>query len=532
MLGKEEKQVSFFDTGFACAHLIKKNSFYAKMREHADSIISDNDFADIYCLNNGRPSVPPARLTKTLILQNYENLSDRETLEMLRLNIAWKYALNVSLDYEGFDPSILTHFRARLLCNNKERMVFRKTLELAKEAGLLKGKIDQVIDSTPMLGAGAVKDTYELIRDGIRKTLLLLDKKTRSKMSLSLKAYGKKDHKPKINWEDKKKRQELLSLLVLDARKVLSHVDIGSEDEDTDTEMRSTARLLAKILSQDIEEDKNKKPKIKREVAKDRIISTTDPEMRHGRKSSSGKFNGYKTHITKDVDSDVITNVDVSAGNCPDGEMTEPLIKEAEKEYQVKTKSLCGDGAYGSGKMRKEMAEKRVELISKAPTPKNTGKLSKNEFDIDLEKEKVVCPEGKVADKCYQSKNPEGEVAKTFVFSQEVCRVCPRKDECTDAKNTGRTISVGAYEQYLQDARKIQKTDEFKRIYNKRRPPIERKIAELIRHGLRKTRYIGKRKSRLQALFTASVVNLKLIFKEQAEKRLIFGTIGGIQVPT
>jgi len=243
MLGKEEKQTSFFDTGFACAHLIKKNSFYAKMREHADSIISDDDFADIYCLNNGRPSVPPARLAKVLILQHYEGLSDREVLQMLRFNIQWKYALNVPVGYEGFDRSLLTYFRARLIVNNKEKILFRQTLELAKEAGLLKGKIDQVVDSTPMLGAGAVKDTYELIRDGIKKVISLVNQKTRDMMSLSLNAYGQKDPKPKINWDDKKERQELLSLLVLDARKVLSQIDIGPEDEDTDTEMKSTCLL-------------------------------------------------------------------------------------------------------------------------------------------------------------------------------------------------------------------------------------------------------------------------------------------------
>ena len=107
MLGKEERQVSFFDTSFVCAHLIKKNSFYAKMREHANSIISDNGFADIYCLNNGRSSVTPARMTKVLIFQHYEGLSDREAIEMAYLNIAWKYAFNVSLNYEGFHPTLL-----------------------------------------------------------------------------------------------------------------------------------------------------------------------------------------------------------------------------------------------------------------------------------------------------------------------------------------------------------------------------------------------------------------------------------------
>jgi len=299
MLGKEDKQISFFDTGFACSHLIDKNSFYAKMHNFADKIITDDDFADIYCLDNGRPSVPPARLTKVLILQNYENLSDREALEMVRFNIKWKYALDVPVGYEGFDRSLLVYFRSRLLVHNKEKMVFKKTLKLAKKASLLKKEVDQVIDSTPMLGAGAVKDTYELLREGIRKVLLALDKKVKSKMNLSLKVYGKDNSRPTINWEDKKERQQLLSFLVSYVKEVLSHIDV--DKEDIDTELKDAANLLAKIVSQDIEEDAENKPQIKKGVAKDRIISTTDPEMRHGRKSSSGKFNGYKTHITKDV---------------------------------------------------------------------------------------------------------------------------------------------------------------------------------------------------------------------------------------
>jgi len=492
MLGKEDKQTSFFDAGFICSHLMDKNSFYAKMRDCADKIITDDDFADIYCLDNGRPSVPPARLTKVLILQNYENLSDREALEMLRFDIRWKYALN----YEGFDRSLLVYFRARLLINHKEKMVFKKSLELARETGLLKEKVDQVIDSTPMLGAGAVKDTYELLRDGIRKILSLMDKKKKSRINLSLKAYGKNDPKPKINWDDKKERQELLSLLVSDVKEVLSHVDVNKED--VDNQLKDAANLLARIVSQDIEEDKENKPKIKKGVAKDRVISTTDPEMRHGRKSRSGKFNGYKTHLIKDVDSDIITNIDVSPGNCPDGDMAEPLIDEA----------------------------------SKAPPLKDTEKLNKEEFDVDVKNEKVVCPEGKVAEKCYKSKDAEGKVVKTFVFSKEVCNTCPRKGECTSAKNTGRTVSVGPYEEYLQKIRGIQKTEEFKEIYNKRRPPVERKIAELIHHGLRKTRYIGKRKSRLQALFTAAAVNLKRIFKEQQEKKVNLDIVPAISVAT
>ena len=521
MLGKEERQTSFFDTDFACSHLIDKKSFYAKMHDLSDKIITDDDFADIYCLNNGRPSVPPARITKVLILETYEDLSDREALEMVRFNIKWKYALDVPIDYEGFDRSLLVHFRARLLINDKEKMVFKKTLELAREAGLLKEEVDQVIDSTPMLGAGAVKDTYELLRDGIRRILSLMDKRTKSKINLSLRAYGTGEPKPKINWDNRKERGKLLSLLVSDARKVLSGVDITEEEgEGTDSELQGAARLLSRIVSQDMEEDEDKKPKIKRGVAKDRIISTTDPEMRHGRKSRSGKFNGYKTHLTKDVSSEIITNIDVSPANSPDQEMAEPLIDEAKEEFGVKTKSLTGDGAYGSSDIEKKMSEKEIELISKVPTSKNRGKLSKEEFEVDLENEKVTCPKGNTTDKYYLSKDAKGQTTKTFVFPQKVCQLCSRRNECTEAKDTGRTIRVGPNEEYLQMMRARQKTKEFKEIYNKRRPPIERKIAELIYHGLRKTKYIGRRKSRLQALFTASVVNLKRILRQQENERI------------
>ena len=510
MLGREMQQVSFFDPSFVCAHLIDKKSFYAKMREHADSIISDNDFADIYSPDNGRPSVPPARLAKVLILQHHDNVSDRQALHMVRLNIAWKYALNVPLDYAGFDPSLLTVFRARLLCHQKEKLLFRKTLKLAKEAGLLRGQIDQVIDSTPMLGRGAVKDTYELIRDGIRSTLRLVDPKARASFSLSLACYGKKSAKPKIDWDDTEQRQELLSSLVADARNVLSCLTLNESEDETSPELAQAARLLSRILSQDIDEDKDEHPTIRNGVAKDRIISTTDPDMRHGRKSSSGKFNGYKAHITKEVTSDIVTSITVAPANRPDGEETQKLLTEADQDTSLHTRSVCGDGAYSSGAIKETLHRHGIQLISKVPACTNGTRISKEHFHLDLAKKEVICPQGKKAERCSRTK--DGHV---FTFSRTTCQTCPRRHECTTATRTGRTITVGPYEEYLRQARQYQKTDAFKTLYHTRRPAVERKISELVHHGLRQSRYRGMRKSRLQAFCIAAVVNLKRIFKEQ-----------------
>lgn len=149
-----------------------------------------------------------------------------------------------------------------------------------------------------MLGAVAVKDTYKLLQDGIRKILFLADKKTKSKTSLFLKAYSKGDTKPKINWHNKKEREELLSLLVSDVREVLSHFDV--DKEDLNTQLKDAANLLAKIVSQDIEKDKENKLKIKKGVAKDRVISITDPNCSEGfftsflGKNKLGSFQPFK----------------------------------------------------------------------------------------------------------------------------------------------------------------------------------------------------------------------------------------------
>jgi len=510
VLGKETQQVSFFDPSFVCAHLIDTQSFYAKMHQHADSVISDEDFVDIYCADNGRPSVPPARLAKVLILQHHDNVSDRQALNMVRLNIAWKYALNVPLDYAGFDASLLTVFRARLLCHKKEKLLFRKTLALAKEAGLLRGQLDQVIDSTPMLGRGAVKDTYELIRDGIKKVVAHLDRKARTGMKLSLSAYGTKSAKPKIDWDDTEQRQELLSSLVADARQVLSCVTLNESADELSPELAQAARLLARILSQDIDEDKEKKPTIRKGVAKDRIISTTDPDMRHGRKSSSGKFNGYKAHITTEVTSDIVTSITVAPGNRPDGEQTHKLLTEADQDTSLHTRSLCGDSAYSSGAIKAQLDQRKTVLISKVPASSNGRRISKEHFHLDRATHAVICPQGKRAERWHRTKD-----SRVFVFSRETCQTCSRSRECTTATRTGRTITVGPYEAYLRQARQYQKTEEFKKLYHRRRPPVERKISELVHHGLRQSRYRGMRKSRLQALCIAAVVNLKRIFKAE-----------------
>ena len=142
------------------------DSIYSLLAEHGDRIVRDEDFADRYSERHGRPSIPPSLLAKVLLLAYRDGLSDERAIDAVRFDLRWKVALDLPLDHPGFHPTSLVRFRARLLLHGKERLVFERSLELATELGLIEGRPEQILDSTPMLGAGAVQDTATLVRCG------------------------------------------------------------------------------------------------------------------------------------------------------------------------------------------------------------------------------------------------------------------------------------------------------------------------------------------------------------------------------
>ena len=132
------------------------------LAEHGEQIVRDEDFAECYSAYHGRPSIPPSLLAKILLLAFREGLSDQRAMDAVRFDLRWKVALDLPIDHPGFHPTSLVHFRARLLLHGKERLVFERSLELAGELGLISEPVEQILDSTPMLGAAAVQDTVTL----------------------------------------------------------------------------------------------------------------------------------------------------------------------------------------------------------------------------------------------------------------------------------------------------------------------------------------------------------------------------------
>src|SRR3954447_9505429 len=170
MLATRSAQVGMFDAA-VLARPLPEGSFYALLAEHGDRIVRDEDFADCYSSRMGRPSIPPSLLAMVLLLQHRTGLSDEQAMEAVRWDLRWKIALGLPVDHDGWHPTSLTYFRARLLLHGKDRLALEATLRLASELGLLKGRPEQVIDSTPMLGAAATQDTVRLVRSGVRKLL-------------------------------------------------------------------------------------------------------------------------------------------------------------------------------------------------------------------------------------------------------------------------------------------------------------------------------------------------------------------------
>lgn len=514
VLGNQNNQTSLLDVETWLAEpLVDNHSIYGLLATWGTRLVREEDFVDIYS-ETGRSSVSPALLSKVLLLMYHDQVSDREAEERAKYDLRWKVALRLPMNESGFDHTALCRFRARLLVNKKQKIVFERFVHLAKDAGIIKDNGLQIIDSTHVLGAAAVKDTYNLIKGAIQKMLGVSRKKNGQVKkvfeNLSFRLDYRKKEKEDINWDDPKAREELLNQLVQDSQSLidaLHGIELSPEEE--------TAKELLKVIStQDVEVKEDNSYALKKGVAKDRVISVVDPEMRHGHKTSKGKFDGHKAQVMMDEASEIITHVDVTPGNQADGESLNTLLEDT----PVKPGTLMGDTAYGTLQARDVMGSYGIIPVAPIPMGKKGTRFGKAAFKIDFEKNHCQCPAGNITIRAKQ-----GKLAGYYYFSSKVCNPCPLRDQCT-RHGIGKAIILHPEEQQRREIIKKNDTDEF-RAYYRRRSKIERKNAHLKQRGMRKARYIGKAKTLLQLAFTAAVVNLKRIFTVTQGKVYPFGRL-------
>jgi len=470
----------------------------------------------MYCPDNGRPSLPPSMMGGVLLLQFYDDVSDAEAVERVRFDLRWKVALNLSLDYDGFSPSSMSVFRTRLVEHQQERYAFDRLLEVARAEGFLADRVTLLTDTTNAKGAGATQDTYTLLRKGVRKLLKTMGYHLPGKrqgcsaeIEKLLATYVDQDRKAEIDWSDPAARNAQLKTLVDDSQAAL---ELALQRMD-DPEVRSLGWTISKILGDDVEQTPEGGCQIGTGTAPDRFISLHDDEMRHGRKSASKKFDGHKVSTSIDQASELILDIEDLAAPLGDGQDLLPAIQRIEENVGVIVERVLADGAYGSGQNRADCAEhpgQSVDLVSPLRRPTDPD-VDKSVFRIDEPTQTATCPNGQTVPAKSIETDAQKRTALTFVFERAICENCPLFARCVHSKITGRSVSTSFFENYLRAARQRQETAEFKELYHLR-PRIEGKQAELVDHGLRDTRYIGKAKRRLQRLWLAAAVNLKRLF--------------------
>jgi len=516
MLGKRKPQTSYFDA-IGLPHRVRPDSFHGRMGSLTGKLLRDDDLKEMYSADNGRPSLPPSMMAGVLLLQFYDDVSDGEAVERVRYDLRWKVALNLTLDYDGFDPSSLSVFRARLLKHKQERYAFDRLLAMARAEGFLADKVTLLSDTTNAKGAGATQDTYTLLRKGIRKLLKTMGYHLPGKrqgctteIEQLLATYVDQDRKAEIEWSDPASRNAQLKVLVSDSETALELALKQIEDP----EIRSLGWMISKILGDDVERTQAGGCKIGEGTAPDRFISLYDTEMRHGRKSASKKFDGHKVSTSMDQASELILDIEDLSAPLGDGQDLLPAIERVEEHIGVTVERAIVDGAYGSGENRAACAERPdnpIDLLSPMRRP-NDPEVDKSAFNMDDQAQTATCPKGQTVPASRIETDPHKRIAFTFVFKREICGTCSLFTRCVRSKTTGRTVTTSFYEDYLRAARQRQETDEFKQLY-RLRPRIEGKQAELVSHGLRNTRYVGKPKRRLQRLWLAAAINLKRMFK-------------------
>jgi len=505
-----------------CKDRLSETSIYQLLRERGPVLFADEVFADLYA-DVGRNSVAPQILATVMVLQRVEGLSDREAVDRLAFDLRWKYAAGVDLDYPSFVHTVLVNMRARLRASKRPERIFEATLAMAKDAGLVGRR--RVLDSTALYDAVATQDTVTLIRAAIRALLSVAGEALAGELRGVLKRDDTYEApgKPACDWDDEPAREALVDALAGDAHAVLRALDGRKLSEAVE----QAAALVATVVGQDLESREDERFVIARRVAPDRVISVVDPEARHGHKTAARGFDGYKGHVAIDPDSEIITAVEVTAGNVGDGVVAKILLADvlaSADEGKVQDTShahadesieVFGDASYGTADVVETLEQAGIEPNVKVQPPAaREGMYSQDAFTIDLRANTVCCPAGQLVQ---LHRRKDGGSHASFGVS---CNDCPKKPVCTTNKE-GRSVNVHAKHEVLDRARNRQKDPAWRRHYRATRPKVERKLAHMMRrkHGGRRARVRGTIRVRQDFALLAAAVNLVRVAKVGAATR-------------
>lgn len=489
------------------------------LREHRHEIFTEDFQAELEGMYRdtgaGKTPTPPALMCMVVLLQCYVNVSDAEAVEASVMDARWKLVLDtLGVEKPVFSQGSLQRFRERLIAHDMDRRLLERTVQVARDTGAIDWKklpkaLEVGIDSRPLQGAGRVEDTYNLLGHAARKIVECAAKQTK----LSPKALCRLAQCPlflassikaglDVDWSDAEQKADALNRLSRQCDSLVRWISDELPALLEDESLERYAKALAECEQQNLERSADGVVKMRRGVAPDRRISVEDAEMRHGRKSKSKRFDGYKEHIAADLQTALILACAVTPANVPEHTAAEDLKADLDRQGFEIGKLVIDRGYLGS-QVVDQVEEAGGELICK-PWPVNnaTGLFSKADFRINIRDRTIACPGGQ------QVPFQFGKVVK---FAPDTCDECSVRERCTTrAKGKGRVVRIAHDEARQKRLRKLQ-SGKKGRQQLRRRTPIEHRLAHVAARKGPRARYVGTRKNLYDIRRASAIQNLETI---------------------
>jgi hypothetical protein len=512
---------------FLLKRLGRTRKLFAFLREHRRAIFDDGFQLELEAMYRdsgaGKEPVAPALMAMAALLQGYSGCSDAEAVELTVVDLRWQMVLGVLGAQEpAFSQGAFQAFRQRLIGADMDKRLLERTVELARKTkGYDPGKLPKTLrvamDSSPIEGAGRVEDTINLLGHAARNVItcvaaLLKWSASRVCAEAGVPALDALSVKRglDINWNDNVEKADAIKTLAGQLASLEAFIKKHLGEEVKRAPLKDLMETLGQIIKQDLEPDPGggSGVKIKQEVAADRRVSVEDRQMRHGRKSKTKLFNGYKRHIARDLDGKLVLACDVTPANKPEEEAAARLKQDIEAQG-LRVGELHIDRGYIRSPVVREVLDDGGQLRCKPWSGRNTrsGLFAKAEFDIDMRAKTIACPMGQVE---------RFELGTIVTFAPSACVPCPARAICTNARaGAGRTVEITADEDIQQRLRK-QIATPIGRERLRERVDVEHALAHIGQRQGRRARYWGVRNNKYDLRRAASIQNLETMQRAQA----------------
>ena len=462
----------------------------------------------------GSEPIAPAFMCTVLLLQGYLRVSDADAVTASVVDARWQLALDcLGVREPPFSQGTLQRFRERMIAADMDRRLLERTVELAKQSKEFDWKklpkdLRVAIDSRPLEGAGRVEDTINLLGHAARKIIAIsakiLDVSKEDVCRLAgvpLLSGPSVKASLDLDWNDAAQRREAVEILC--GQLTLLDVWLSKAQLTNEEPLTPYIEAIAQIQAQDLEVGDDGSVRIRRGVAEDRRVSIEDPDMRHGRKSKSKRFNGYKEHVATDIDTDLILACEVTPANRPEETATVRLNSDMEHQ-NLTIGTVLIDRAYINSDLVDAVSEAGGIVLAKPWKLRNVNPnlFSKAEFKLNMRDQTITCPAGET-----ESFEP-GDVVE---FDPEACGACPFRSQCTHAASgKGRTVKIAEGEALQVQLRRLQATSTG-REQLRGRVPVEHRLAHISARKGPRARYRGTRRNLFDLRRAAAIQNLETV---------------------